>query len=110
MLDDNFVSIFNAVRWGRNVFDNVRKFIQFQMTVNFSCLWIVILGGASLGLSPFTILQLLWINLVMDILAAIALSSEAPIEGELRPERINLQEDQLVSNYMWRSIYTQVTY
>lgn len=110
MLDDNFVSIFNAVRWGRNVFDNVRKFIQFQLTVNFSCLWIVILGGASLGMSPFTILQLLWINLVMDILAAIALSSEAPIEGELRQERINLETDALVSPFMWRSIYTQLVY
>ena len=106
MIDDNFESIFNAVRWGRNVFDNVRKFIQFQMTVNFSCLWIVILGGASLGMSPFTILQLLWINLVMDILAAIALSSEAPIEGELRAERINLETEPLVSLFMWRSIYT----
>jgi magnesium-transporting ATPase (P-type) len=46
----------------------------------------------------------------MDILAAIALSSEAPVEGELRPERVNLEEDPLVSTYMWRSIYTQLFY
>gem|GEM_PF-3040392 len=56
LLDDDFNSIFNAVRWGRNVFDNVRKFLQFQLTVNISCIWLVILGGASLGMSPFSIL------------------------------------------------------
>jgi P-type E1-E2 ATPase len=106
VLDDNFTSIFNAVRWGRNVFDNCRKFLQFQLVVNISCLWIVILGGSTLGLAPFTILQLLWINLVMDILAAIALASEAPMPNELRNERVNLRTDNLVSPYMWRSIYT----
>ena len=110
ILDDNFVSIFNAVRWGRNVFDNCRKFIQFQMTVNLSCLWIVIIGASSLGLSPFGILQLLWINLVMDVLAAIALASEAPHPTELRKERVNLKKDPLISQIMWRSILAQVVY
>lgn len=56
MVEDDFNSIFNAIRWGRNVFDNCRKFIQFQLTVNLSCLWIVLLGAATLGQSPFTIL------------------------------------------------------
>lgn len=110
LLDDDFNSIFNAVRWGRNVFDNVRKFLQFQLTVNVSCLWIVILGGASLGMSPFSILQLLWINLIMDILAAIAMASEAPIPGELRAERVNLKEDPLISRSMWSAIYSQLIY
>ena len=110
LLDDNFNSIFNAVCWGRNVFDNVRKFLQFQLTVNVSCLWIVILGGASLGMSPFSILQLLWINLIMDILAAIAMASEAPVPGELRAERVNLKEDPLISRSMWSAIYSQLIY
>lgn len=110
MVKDDFNSIFNAIRWGRNVFDNCRKFIQFQLTVNLSCLWIVLLGAATLGQSPFTILQLLWINLVMDILAAIALATEAPIPGQLRNERVNLKEDSLVSQHMWRSIYIQLFY
>ena len=110
LLDDDFNSIFNAVRWGRNVFDNVKKFLQFQLTVNISCLWIVILGGASLGMSPFSILQLLWINLIMDILAAIAMASEAPIPGELRQERVNLKTDPLVTRSMWSAIYSQLIY
>lgn len=104
ILDDNFVSIFNAVRWGRNVFDNCRKFIQYQMTVNLSCLWIVILGGATLGISPFSILQLLWINLIMDVLAAIALASEAPHPTQLRKERVNLKKDSLISPVMMRNV------
>lgn len=110
LLDDDFKSIFNAVRWGRNVFDNCRKFIQFQLTVNLSCLWIVILGGASLGLSPFSILQLLWINLVMDVLAAIALASEAPHPTQIRKERVNLKKDPLISPIMWRTIFSQLAY
>lgn len=79
--DDNIMAMFNAVFWGRNVFENCKRFIQFQLTVNLSCLWIVILGAATLGQSPFSILQLLWINLFMDILAAIALATEAPSPG-----------------------------
>lgn len=110
LLDDNFHTVFNAVQWGRNLFDNCRKFIQFQLTVNISCIWIVLLGGISLGQAPFSILQLLWINLIMDILAAIALSSEAPLPGKLRKERVNLKKDALVTAIMWRQIYSQVLY
>ncbi|MFO0116274.1 MAG: cation transporting ATPase C-terminal domain-containing protein [bacterium] len=70
----------------------------------------MILGGATLGMSPFTILQLLWINLIMDILAAIAMASEAPIPGELRQERVNLKTDPLVTRSMWSAIYSQLIY
>ena len=80
------------------------------MTVNLSCLWIVILGGATLGLSPFSILQLLWINLVMDAFAAIALASEAPQPASLRKERVNLKKDPLISPIMWRTIFSQLVY
>jgi magnesium-transporting ATPase (P-type) len=110
ILDDDFNSIYNAVQWGRNLFDNCRKFIQFQLTVNISCIWIVLLGGISLGQSPFSVLELLWINLIMDVLAAIALSSEAPLPGELRKERVNLKKDALVTPIMWRQIYSQTLY
>ena len=110
ILDDDFNSVYNAVQWGRNLFDNCRKFIQFQLTVNISCIWIVLLGGISLGQSPFSVLELLWVNLIMDVLAAIALSSEAPIPGELRKERVNLKKDALVTPIMWRQIYSQVLY
>ena len=76
ILDDSFEGVISAIRWGRNIFENCRKFIQFQLTVNISCLFIVIVGGSSLGNSPFSVIQLLWINLVMDVLAAIALGTE----------------------------------
>ena len=56
ILDDKFASVVNAVRWGRNIFDNCRKFVQFQMTVNVSCLFIVIVAGTFLGTSPFSII------------------------------------------------------
>ena len=67
LTDDNFTSVVNAIRWGRNMQDNTRKFIQFQMTVNMSCLSIVILSIITLGFSPFSVFQLLWINLIMDV-------------------------------------------
>jgi P-type E1-E2 ATPase len=54
--DDNFASVVNAIRWGRNIIDNTRKYVQFQLTVNVSCLFFVILAKTCLGNSPFTII------------------------------------------------------
>ena len=78
ILDDNFNSVFRATQWGRNILDNIRKFIQFQLTVNVVCLVIVFLGGATLGTPPFSVIQLLWTNMIMDTLAAISLATEPP--------------------------------
>jgi P-type E1-E2 ATPase len=78
-MDDNFNSVYNATLWGRNILDNIRKFLQFQLCVNIVCVTIVFIGGATLGNSPFSIIQLLWINLIMDTLAAIGLASEPPV-------------------------------
>lgn len=83
LLDDNFKSVFRACQWGRNIYDNVRKFIQFQMTVNVSALAIILIGVITLGSSPFQVVQLLWMNMVMDTLAAIALATEPPHPSEL---------------------------
>ena len=96
------------MKWGRNIVDNVRKFLQFQLTVNLSCLLIVILGGISTGMSPFNVIQLLWINLVMDVLAAIALATEAP-EQDLSADRIK-KNDRFITPVMWRTILSQVIY
>lgn len=74
--DNNFHSIRRAILWGRAMFDNVRKFLQFQLTINFSIVSIVFISGLSLGDIPFNVIQLLWINLIMDILAAISLGTE----------------------------------
>lgn len=109
VLDNNFYSVFHAVNWGRNIYDNCRKFIQFQVTVNISTLFIVILGGATLGRSPFSIIQLLWINLVMDVLAALAFATEAPHPGQLKKNRIKIS-DNMILPVMWRSIFSQVIY
>jgi P-type E1-E2 ATPase len=80
LMDDNFFTVITSIRWGRNLQDNVRKFVQFQMTVNFSCMIFVLSTTLILGHSPFSVVQLLWINLIMDVLAAIAFSTEHPQE------------------------------
>lgn len=56
ILDDNFKSVFRACQYGRNIYDNIRKFIQFQMTVSISCIVIVLLSGATMGESPFNVI------------------------------------------------------
>lgn len=87
LLDDNFKLVFRASQWGRNITDNVRKFITFQMTVNLSVLYIILISGATLGDTPFNVIQLLWINMVMDTLAALALATEHPHPTELKEKR-----------------------
>jgi Ca2+-transporting ATPase len=84
LLDDSFNTIVNGVKWGRALYENIQRFIQFQLTINVSALVIAFLGPF-LGLKPpFTVLQLLWINVIMDTFAAIALCSEPPRENLMR--------------------------
>eukprot|EP00300_Choanocystis_sp_HF-7_P021906 c21009_g1_i1.p1 GENE.c21009_g1_i1~~c21009_g1_i1.p1 ORF type:complete len:1007 (+),score=241.13 c21009_g1_i1:83-3103(+) len=78
ILDDNFASIVRAVLWGRNVYDSIRKFLQFQLTVNVTALIIAYVGAVVDSRSPVTPVQLLWINLIMDTMAALALATETP--------------------------------
>lgn len=70
--------------WGRNIYHNVGRFLQFQMTVNLSVLLLVIVGILFYGESPLNPVQLLWVNLIMDTFAAIALSTEPPMEKILK--------------------------
>ena len=84
LLDDSFSTIVNAVHWGRALYENIQRFIQFQLTINVSALVIAFLGILIGFKPPFTILQLLWINVIMDTLAAIALCSEPPRAGLMR--------------------------
>ena len=84
LLDDAFSTIVKAVHWGRALYENIQKFILFQLTINASALTIAFLGPL-VGLKPpSTVLQLLWINVIMDTLAAIALCSEPPRAGLMR--------------------------
>jgi Ca2+ transporting ATPase len=109
LMDDNFFTVITAIRWGRNLQDNVRKFIQFQMTVNISCLTFVLSTAVILGHSPFVVVQLLWINLIMDVLAAIAFATEAPHPTEIRKERVSVK-DPLITKPMMRAILSQSIY
>ncbi|HET6574760.1 MAG TPA: calcium-translocating P-type ATPase, PMCA-type [Fimbriiglobus sp.] len=84
LLDDAFSTIVKAVHWGRALYENIQRFIQFQLTINVSALAIALLGPFLGFKPPFTVLQLLWINVIMDTFAAIALCSEPPRPGLMR--------------------------
>ena len=109
LLDDNFASIITAVKWGRNIYVNVRKFLQFQLTVNCVAMFIVFLGGVVLGDSPLTAVQMLWVNLIMDTFAALALATEPPSES-LLTEKPYERNEQIVTAVMWRNIIGQGLY
>uniref|UniRef100_A0A7N2LWE0 P-type Ca(2+) transporter n=1 Tax=Quercus lobata TaxID=97700 RepID=A0A7N2LWE0_QUELO len=80
ILDDNFASVATILRWGRCVYNNIQKFIQFQLTVNVAALVINFVAAVSAGEVPLTAVQLLWVNLIMDTLGALALATEKPTE------------------------------
>ena len=84
LLDDSFSTIVKAVHWGRSLYENIQRFIQFQLTINVSALTIAFLGPFFGVKPPFTVLQLLWINVIMDTFASIALCSEPPRPGVMR--------------------------
>jgi magnesium-transporting ATPase (P-type) len=109
ILDDNFNSVFRACQWGRNILDNIRKFIQFQLSVNVVCLVIMFLGGATLGNPTFSVTQLLWINMIMDTLAAISLATEPPHPTQLKEEK-QKKSDKIILPTMWRNVIGQATY
>jgi P-type Ca2+ transporter type 2C len=109
LLDDAFSTIVKAVHWGRSLYENIQRFIQFQLTINVSALTIAFLGPF-LGVEPpFTVLQLLWINVIMDTFASIALCSEPPRPGlmGLPPKRKN---ENILTPAMKRAILTTAAF
>merc|ERR1740138_1985811 len=76
ILDDKFSSIVKAILWGRSVYDNICRFLQFQLTVNIVACFLAVVGSAVLTASPISVLQLLWVNLIMDSFASLALATE----------------------------------
>ena len=83
LLDDSFGSIVNAIMWGRSLYRNIQRFLFFQLVVNVAALMLV-LGGAVLGTElPLTVTQILWVNLIMDTFAAMALASLPPSKEEM---------------------------
>ena len=109
LLDDNFASIITAVRWGRNIYTNVRKFLQFQLTVNVVAMFVVFLGGVVLKEPPLTSVQILWVNLIMDTFAALALATEPPSPTILDSPPYSRTE-MIVTHVMWRNILGQGFY
>eukprot|EP00501_MAST-03F_sp_TOSAG23-6_P000886 GSMAST32.ASY1.ANO1.922.1 assembled CDS len=88
LMDDNFTSIVQAVKWGRNIYDSISKFLQFQLTVNVTAIGIAFIGAVSEGVSPLTAVQLLWVNMIMDSFASLALATEPPQDELLKRKPI----------------------
>ncbi len=103
ILDDNFNSISNAIRYGRTIFQSIRKFITFQLTVNVAAVSITMLGPIINVDFPLTIIQLLWINMIMDTLGAIALGGEPALRRYMEDEPIK-REDNILTKNMISSI------
>jgi len=107
--DDNFNSIVKSVIWGRSVYDNIRKFIQFQLTINIVALMTAFLGALLHFGKPLTAVQLLWVNLIMDTMAALALGTERPTE-KLLERRPYGRDSSLISNIMYKNIAVHAIY
>ncbi|CAM0902920.1 unnamed protein product [Alopecurus aequalis] len=103
ILDDNFASIVRVVRWGRSVYANIQKFIQFQLTVNVAALIINVVSAITSGDVPLNAVQLLWVNLIMDTLGALALATEPPNNHLMQRPPVGRREP-LVTNIMWRNL------
>jgi Ca2+-transporting ATPase len=109
LLDDSFASITSAVWWGRSLYENIQRFVLFQLTINF-CACILIFIAPLLGYpDPFTIIQILWINIIMDTLAAFALCSEAPHSG-LMTRRPVPHDAPIITRFMGVSIIITGTF
>jgi magnesium-transporting ATPase (P-type) len=106
ILDDKFSSIVRAISWGRCVYDNIRKFLQFQLTVNLVALAIVFIGAVAGFPVPLNAVQLLWVNLVMDTMGALALGTEGPTANLLK-RRPYKRSASLISRPMWRNMLCQ---
>jgi Ca2+-transporting ATPase len=109
LLDDAFSTIVKAVHWGRSLYENIQRFIQFQLTINVSALVIAFLGPFFGVKPPFTILQLLWINVIMDTFASIALCSEPPRPG-LMSQPPKRRDDNLLTRAMFWNIGTTAAF
>lgn len=109
IMDDKFSSIVKAVLWGRSVFDNIRKFLQFQLTVNVVALTITFLSALAGYKPPLNAVMMLWVNLIMDTMGALALGTEPPTP-ELLDRSPYKRDASLISRPMWRNILCQSTY
>ena len=109
ILDDNLLSISNAVLYGRTIFKSIRKFIIFQLTINLCAVSISIIGPFIGVETPVTVIQMLWINMVMDTFAGLAFAFEPPLK-EYMEEKPKKKNEQIINTYMKEEIMVTGTY
>ena len=109
ILDDNFTSVATVLRWGRCVYDSIQKLIQLQLTMNVAALVINVVAAVSAREVPFTVLKLLWVNLILDTLCALTLATGQPTK-DLMEEPPVRRTQPLITNIMWRNILGQALY
>ncbi|XP_063928745.1 plasma membrane calcium-transporting ATPase 2 isoform X2 [Zophobas morio] len=109
LTDDNFSSIVKAVMWGRNVYDSIAKFLQFQLTVNVVAVVVAFIGACAVQDSPLKAVQMLWVNLIMDTLASLALATELPTNDLLLRKPYGRTKP-LISRTMMKNILGQAVY
>ncbi|XP_052573991.1 LOW QUALITY PROTEIN: plasma membrane calcium-transporting ATPase 1-like [Peromyscus californicus insignis] len=109
LTDDNFTSIVKAVMWGRNVYDSISKFLQFQLTVNVGAVIVAFTGACITQDSPLKAVQMLWVNLIMDTLASLALATEPPTESLLLQKPYGRNKP-LISRTMMKNILGHAFY
>ncbi|XP_053326146.1 plasma membrane calcium-transporting ATPase 2 isoform X3 [Spea bombifrons] len=109
LTDDNFSSIVKAVMWGRNVYDSISKFLQFQLTVNVVAVIVAFTGACITQDSPLKAVQMLWVNLIMDTFASLALATEPPTESLLLRKPYGRNKP-LISSTMMKNILGHAVY
>jgi P-type Ca2+ transporter type 2C len=103
LLDDSFTSIVNAIRWGRSLYQNIQRFLFFQLTINLLALAIVLCGPFVGVTLPLTVIQMLWVNLIMDTFAALALATEPP-HNEVMKHKPRKTNDFIITPLMSKGI------
>ena len=106
IMDNNFSSLVVAIIYGRNIYDNIRKFLQFQLTVNFCACLLVFICACIGNETPLTPIQMLWVNLIMDSLGSLALATEPPYEELLKREPTK-RDESIINGKMWKHIIFQ---
>ena len=106
IIDNNFSSIVTAIIYGRNIYDNIRKFLQFQLSVNFCACILVFICACVGNETPLTPIQMLWVNLIMDSLGSLALATEPPYE-ELLQRAPTKRNESIINGRMWKHIVIQ---
>ncbi|XWS56300.1 hypothetical protein CRYUN_Cryun09bG0074100 [Craigia yunnanensis] len=109
IMDDNFATIVNVAKWGRAVYINIQKFVQFQLTVNVVALVINFVSACISGSAPLTAVQLLWVNMIMDTLGALALATEPPNDALMKRPPVP-RGATFITKTMWRNIIGQSIY